>query len=122
MRQSFIVTSLAIFTMSISSFAFAYQHRLDSFGHLLSALRAGDDVRAIISLDKCQKLANSTDTNQEDLTGVIVRMNFSIFNHYKVPDNNNQLRNTIATSYSTLTEHRDFGPVQGYARLRVFRR
>lgn len=54
-----------------------------------------------------------------DLTGVFTRMDFLLFNYYKVPTDHGE-RYTVAASYSTLVEHRYYGLIRGYARIRVF--
>jgi len=83
----------------------------------VEALRQGDNVHAILELDKC-KLA--TAVTPPDMTGAMTRMNFDVFSYYKVVMPNGKLQFAVATSSNLLVEHRQFGVAQGYARLRVF--
>lgn len=91
---------------------------LYNYDQLLLALKQGSDVRAIIDLDRCHLLQSKGE--QPDLSGAFTRMDFKYFSFYKVPVANGQTRFAAATSYSTLVEHRQFGLVYSYARLRIF--
>lgn len=86
---------------------------LRSYYQLFEALQQGHNVNAIISTDKCKFL----DGTSPNTGGSFTRMNFDIFNYYKPAG---QSRYTIATAYTHFTEHGAYGPVMGYARLRVY--
>lgn len=96
---------------------------LTSYAELLQALHQGHDVEAIIYFDKCSIKRNSS-TKQiplgVDISGADTRLNFTIYSHYKVNTNGQQDKMAVATSLNILTEHRDFGPVNAYARLRIY--
>ncbi|MBX3708798.1 MAG: hypothetical protein KIT56_08950 [Gammaproteobacteria bacterium] len=96
---------------------------LVNYNQLLQALDQGDDVRAILYLDKCtlKKSGNTKILNSKlDTERASMRMNFNIYSHYKVKVDAQHERYAIATSNTILTEHRDFGPVYAYGRLRIF--
>lgn len=99
---------------------FAASKIITDYVQLVEALRQGDNVHAIIELDKCKLQSNSLSAASPDLTGGMTRINFDIFSYYQVEAPGGKLRYAVATSISTLTEHRQFGVVQGYARLRIF--
>ncbi|RDI42689.1 VirK family protein [Aquicella lusitana] len=109
-----VITSL---TMAVSA-AYAAPKTLTNYEQLLQALEQGDEVRAIIHMDKCT--VNKADVKgAADIGGSSTRINFTLFSHYKVPVNG-QEKYTVATSQTLFTEHRAFGPVYAYGRLRVF--
>lgn len=115
-----ILTTLFPLTLLITT-AHASPSTLTTYDQLLQALHQGENVRAIINLDKCtNKSKTKTAAENPDVTGAFTRMDFKLFSYYKIPVDKQTMRYTIATSYSTLTEHRTLGLVYGYARLRVF--
>ena len=120
-RQCFYLAGIALLTLCAGS-AQAASKNLMTYDQLLQAVQQGDDVRAIINFDKCtlkKAEGKSVADTSVDTSGTSSRINFTIFSHYKVPVNN-QEKFTIATSQTILTEHRVFGPVYAYGRLRVF--
>lgn len=91
--------------------------QLSSFDQLVDSLRQGDDVKAVISLDDCQKVGQSTKSNS--LSGAFVRVNFNVFNYYKIKDEGKN-NFAVATSTAMLIEHSALGPVQTYSRIRIW--
>lgn len=117
MKMRMVCTGIALMTTLITT-SYASPKMLTSYDQLLQAVSQGDNVEAVINFDKCTPKNNSKGT-MEDNSSASTRINFTIFSHYKVLDNG-QLKYAIATSMTILTEHRTFGPVYAYGRLRVF--
>jgi len=100
----------------LSQTAFSKSHPvLANYNELLTALTDGDTVRAIISLDKCKPSISNVDAGN-----VQAGLNFTNYNRYKITDDNGELRETIATSTSLVTQHHQYGNVIVYSRLRIF--
>lgn len=92
-----------------------------NYNQLVEDLRQGENIHAIISLDKCQPVTQTKSLKDNpDTSGGFTRINFDIFSFYKVQVDDQHQRYAVATSYTILTDHRVFGPVYGYARLRIF--
>ena len=105
---------LLVFT----SVTFASTQTVTTYKQLLNTLQQGKGVKAIVYLDQCTprtKMQNNMD-EENTFTG----FNIDIFSHYKVKINDQQERFALATSKTILTEHRTFGPVYAYERLRLF--
>jgi len=106
-----------ILSSLVMSPAFA-SRMLDNYDALRQAVEKGDDVVAIVHLDQCK--AEGVKGKMSDSTvNPSTRVNFNLFSHYSV-NTDQGAKETIATSTTILTEHRTFGPVYAYARLRVF--
>jgi hypothetical protein len=101
---------------------YAQSKILTTYDQLLSALQEGNNVRAIIHLDKCQpkKIKIMEGDPLPDVSGAFTRIDFIQFSYYKVLTDQGRERYTAAASYSTMTEHRHYGLTRGYARIRVF--
>lgn len=83
---------------------------LNTADELHQHLIKGCDVRAIVDTHFCQ---NSTPYGDG-----IYRIDFSMFNIYEIPQDG-EMKQIIAASMTTSTNHRKYGPVLGYSRLRV---
>lgn len=111
MKKNIVVwMALGFVVLSGSAIAYGHHKPLLSYEALLQALNAGDDVKAIIHFDKCK-----AKDNQDNVVRAEGALNFNVFNHYQLPTG----KYVIATSTTVFTEHRDFGPVSNYVRLRV---
>ncbi|MFZ2314609.1 MAG: VirK family protein [Gammaproteobacteria bacterium] len=99
-----------------TTYAFAAPHKtLTSYEQLRLALRAGDQVIAVVDVDKCVA-SHPTETK---LPGAAAGFNFDVFDNYKV-QTNYKAQMTIATAFTHVTQHSKFGFVQDYVRLRIF--
>jgi hypothetical protein len=104
---------LTVFMLSVSTTAFAAAYKnLSNYPELLTALKNGHGVRAIIQI-------NTTPNDIESKHDVIGAMNFTQFNKYPIVTNG-QVKNGIATSINMLVQHKKYGFVYDYVRLRVF--
>lgn len=95
---------------------------LGSYEQLLQAVKQGDNVAAIITIDKCAiktKPGQKAALINNSTLGITTRINFSIFSHYKVLENG-QERYAVTSSNAMLVDHRAFGPVFSYGRIRVY--
>lgn len=119
-----ILSSRKIFLLAIllsSSTTFAASKQLNNYAQLAAALDSGDDIKAIIHIDQCKLSKNGFNKEyaKSDKIFTSTRINFNIFSAYQARIDG-ELKNTIATSNTILTEHSLFGPVYAYGRLRVF--
>lgn len=107
---------LAVIFSTIGSCVFAANHKLiTNYSDLLTALTQGDDVRAIITVNKC----TSSSENSKDFTDIYASLNFTTFNKYQLQISG-QAKDVIATSINMLVKSEQFGNVDNYVRLRVF--
>ncbi|KTD31248.1 hypothetical protein Lmor_2745 [Legionella moravica] len=92
-----------------------------NFTELVKAVESGNDVKAIIHLDRCQ-ITDPTTQSQlaQNLIGASTRFNFTQYLHYNVRVNG-QLKDTVTTTMTSSVEL----PVPGvfwsvFGRLSVF--
>lgn len=105
-----------IIIFSISSTVYSAQHKpIIHYTDLLTSLSQGNNVRAIITLNKCT-LSGSLNA---DINDNIASMNFNNFNQYQI-QMDGKIKNVIATSNTMLVQHHQFGMIFHYARLRLF--
>jgi len=88
---------------------------LINYSELLNALKNGNQVRAIIQLEKCSSSLKYKETND-----AIGGMNFTVFNKYKLQVDNSTKRDVIATSINMLVKSSRYGFVNNYVRLHIF--
>lgn len=105
MIRSLIILCSTIFCANL------YAYPITSFNDIAKSLEMGYDVKAIIHFSKCVALDGTKAPN------VIGRINFDVYNQYQLQDG----QETIATSYTMMTEHRTHGLIKAYTRLRVYR-
>lgn len=93
---------------------------LINYEQLLKAVEKGDDVKAIIRLDRCQ-ISDPDIRNQiaQNIDGASTRLNFTNYLHYK-PRINGQLRDTIETSVTNFVEDSTGGIWTVHSHLNVF--
>ncbi|WP_298622427.1 hypothetical protein [uncultured Legionella sp.] len=97
---------------------------ITNFAQLVSALNNGEDVRAIIHLERCL-IINSTDSTIQEqinssISGVSTRFDFNKFLHY-TSRIDGRTRDTVTTSMTTLVEQSTPGVFwKVFARLSVF--
>lgn len=108
----------SILACLLSASVFAAPKQLNNYAQLLDALAKGDNVKAVIHFDKCKMKKNGLNTHFHE-TAASTSINFNVFSHYKVLTDD-EMKYTIATSNTILTEHSLFGPVYAYGRLRIF--
>ena len=98
-----------------SQIVVAAQHVvLTNYNEIMTALTQGDEVRAIMKLDKC-----SGDSNSAAVRGVVGGMSFTNFNKHHLIVAGEE-KNVIATSINILIQHSVKGHVNNYVRLRLF--
>jgi hypothetical protein len=101
---------------SVNCSVFAANHKLiTNYSDLLIALSQGDEVRAIIAVNKCTPASD----NSKDFNDTYGSLNFTNFNKYQLQVNG-QSKDVIATSINMLVKNDQLGSVYNYVRLRVF--
>lgn len=111
--------SAALVLSMLCPYAYAQSKIIPNYDQLVTALQQGEIIRAMIYLDQCQLKTGSKKT-LVDMAGAFTRIDFAQFNHYKVLTDEGKERFTAAASYSTMVEHKDYGLILGYARIRIF--
>lgn len=111
--------STALVLSMLCPCAYAQSKIIPNYDQLVTALQQGENVRAMIYLDQCQ-LKKRGKLFLADITGAFTRMDFTQFGYYKVLTDQGKDRYAAAASYTTMTEHRDYGLITGYARIRIF--
>ena len=102
--------------MLVASLA-AGSRQLKSPGELLAALKRGEPVRMVVHYVKCRLLTSSK--NSETLPDTVAGMAIGAFEYF-APGAIKNIKGFVAFSESTLIEHRVFGHVLNYIRVRVY--
>jgi len=107
------IISAVLFSASIVICPISFAAPLiSSYQQLLTTLKQGDEVRAILNLAQC--------TGQDAKSPqVIGGMNFTQFNQHQIK-HNDELVPVIATSINMLVESAQYGHAYNYVRLRIF--
>ena len=119
MKSNLLIVAKIILISAFLTPVYAITTPILDYRQLVTALEQGDEVRAVIHIDKC---ILNTDTESEkipNLTGTSTRLNFNNYTHHKLHIGED-LKDTIATSITMLIEtpHGEFW--NHYGRLRVF--
>ncbi|KGP62551.1 hypothetical protein EP47_11155 [Legionella norrlandica] len=93
---------------------------LTNFAQLVKAVEGGDDVKAIIRLDRCQ-ITDPALQGQlaQNLDGASTRFNFTEYLHFRTRIND-QLREVVTTVSSKIFEHTPGVFLSVSSRLNVF--
>ena len=91
--------------------------RTGGYDQLVKALQQGDDIRAIVHIEKCTP-KNAAAAKYGSAYAAETNFPFTLFSHYVL--NESPARYTVATSNSVMLEHHLLGLVQAYGRLRIF--
>lgn len=111
----------ALFLMGLwMTNANAITNLLTTYSQLVKALEAGDDVKAIIHLDKCQISDPAIQIQlAQNLDGASTRINFTQFLHDKIRVNG-QLKDTVITSTNTVIERSSGVFLTAFGRLSMY--
>ncbi|HAT8860167.1 TPA: hypothetical protein JBE16_13870 [Legionella pneumophila subsp. pneumophila] len=93
---------------------------LTNFTQLVRAVERGDDVKAIIRLDRCQITDPTLQTQLvQNLDGASTRFNFTEYLHFRTRIND-QLRDTVTTVSNKIFEYSPGVFLSASGRLNVF--
>lgn len=108
------ISFLFIFLLA-SQFVYAGTHKvLENYADLLNALKHGDNIKAVMTVNKCSPSAKKYQTTDE----ILWSMDFN--NFYKAKfQHQGDLKEGISISVNKLMQS-DYGPAYNYVRLRVF--
>jgi hypothetical protein len=96
--------------------ALAQERQLMNFDQLLSALKRGKEVRAVIYYARCKLIADSVETKSPDVIGGLSLSTFEYFAAMSVKNP----KAFVSTSQTVLISHPRYGHVLNYVKLKIY--
>lgn len=118
--KRFNIVMIALLTCLFMTSANAIPRLILTFDQLVKAVEVGDDVKAIIHLDRCQITDPKVQSQiSQNIDGASTRMNFTKYLHFKGKVNG-QLKDTVTTTSESVVEQSTGIFWTIYGRLSVF--
>jgi hypothetical protein len=96
--------------------ALAQRLQLNNFDELLSALKKGNEVRAVIYYAHCKLIADSVETKSPDAIGGLSLSTFEYFAAMSVKNP----KAFVSASQTVLISHPRYGHVLNYVKLKIY--
>ena len=107
---------LPLFLLTITSTAFS-QTQLKSFEELMTALKAGKNVKAVIHYAKCKLFSDGVE--EPESPNAIGGMKFDTCEYFDTSVFKGKRPSFVSTSETVLINHRFYGYVNNYVKIRV---
>jgi hypothetical protein len=105
---------LLLLLISTASFS---QTQLKSFDELMTALKAGKNVKAVIYYAKCKLFSDGVE--ETEVPNAIGGMSFTTYEYFDTSVFKGKRPSFVTTSETVLINHRFYGYVNNYVKLRV---